>query len=52
MKSNFTALTGIVKPRHQVTSVNAKDSPYERVTIERIKGLPASKGKEKQYCTP
>lgn len=32
--SNFTTLTGTVKPGHQVASGNAKNSPYERGTLE------------------
>lgn len=32
-KSYFTAVTGIVKPGHQVASGNAPNSPYERGTL-------------------
>ncbi|MEM8720068.1 MAG: hypothetical protein AAGE84_12255 [Cyanobacteria bacterium P01_G01_bin.39] len=32
--SYFTAVTGIVKPGHQVASGNAPNSPYERGTLE------------------
>ncbi|MEO1673010.1 MAG: hypothetical protein AAFR77_19910 [Cyanobacteria bacterium J06631_2] len=31
---NFISLTGVVKPGHRVASGQAKDSPYERGTLE------------------
>ena len=34
IQSNSIALTGIVKPGHQVASGQAADSPYERGTLE------------------
>lgn len=34
MKSQLVSIIGIIKPGHQVASGRAKDSPYERGTIE------------------
>lgn len=34
MKDKFTSVLGTLKPGHQVASGKAKDSPYERGTIE------------------